>query len=140
MYLWLRLGNRKFEKLREVLILPTRRTLQVMKNRIPHGSGFQPRLFEQLRLLWSKFVTSKKDWDCILSWDATGYKRSIKFDKVNGLLTGFGAHPESFSMHNMFSEKVSTVTNFIFVLIIHFFYTYEHTGELFHGFVTRRRH
>ena len=143
MYLWLRLGNRKFEKLRQVLILPTKRTLQVMKNTIPHGAGYQPELFEQLRHLWSKFAKSEKDWDCILSWDATGYKRSLKFNKNTGMLIGFGAHPESFSMHHMFSEKVC---KYIHVTMLHSCISslscvnVVHAGELFHGFVTREGH
>lgn len=76
-YLWLRMGNRKFEKLRQVLILSNRRTLQLMKNKIPHGSGYQHKLFEQLRELWSSVAKSREDWDCILSWDATGYKKTL---------------------------------------------------------------
>ena len=78
-----------------------------MKNKIPHGSGYQLHLFEQLRDLWSKVAKTEKDWDCILSWDATGYKKTLKFNKNTGMLVGFGADPESFSMHQMFSEKVN---------------------------------
>ena len=101
------MGNRKFEKLRDVLVLPSKRTLQIMKSKIPNGSGYQRHLYEKLRLLWSKVANDPEDWDCIVSWDATGYKKTLKFNKHTGGLIGFGDHPESFSMHQMFSNKVN---------------------------------
>ena len=47
-FLWLSLGNSKFDKLRDVLILPSRRTLQLMKASIPRGDGYRPEVFKQL--------------------------------------------------------------------------------------------
>ena len=47
-FLWLSLGNTKFDKLRDVLILPSRRTLQLMKANIPRGDGYRPEVFKQL--------------------------------------------------------------------------------------------
>ena len=128
------MGNTKFEKLRKILILPHKRTLQVMKNNIPHGSGYQKELFEKLRHLWSTFAKSRKDWDCIVSWDATGYKKTLKFDKFSGMLIGFGADKESFSMHQMFSEKVLCYMTHTIIL----FTISQSSGELFHGLFARK--
>ena len=47
-FLWLSLGNSKFDKLRDVLILPSRRTLQLMKSKIPSGDGYRKEVFQQL--------------------------------------------------------------------------------------------
>ena len=47
-FLWLSLGNTKFEKLRDVLILPSRRTLQLYKKTIPSGDGFRKDVFARL--------------------------------------------------------------------------------------------
>ena len=47
------------------------------------------------------------DRECILSWDATGYNKTMKFNKHSGDLEGFSYDPESFSMHQMFASKVN---------------------------------
>lgn len=129
-YLWLRLGNNKFENLREFLILPSKRTLQIFReHHVPEGDGYRRDVFLQLQKLWSDVSKSRADWDCILSWDATGYAKKIKFDKHSGKLMGFACSPESFSVHHMYANKVwrshsysvSTLTQsrLHFVLITH---------------------
>ena len=57
--------------------------------------------------MWKEKIRKDSDRDVILSWDATGYKKNIKFDKHSGELVGFSYDPESFCMHQMFSNKVN---------------------------------
>ena len=106
-YLWLCLGNSKFKRLRDVLILPSKRTLQLFKSKIPNGEGYIPEVFRSLGQRWKMDIKSDSDRDCILSWDATGYRKRLKFNKRTGILEGFSFNPESFSMHQMFAEKVN---------------------------------
>ena len=106
-YLWLRVGNSKFEAMRDVLILPSKRTLQLLKSSIPSGDGFQSQVYEELAELWSCEARDKRDWECLLSWDATGYAKNLKFNKHTGCLTGFGCSPESFSTECLFSNRVN---------------------------------
>ena len=47
-FLWLSLGNSKFEKLRDVMILPSKRTLQLFKSKIPKGDGYRQEVFDEL--------------------------------------------------------------------------------------------
>ena len=47
-FLWMSLGNSKFERLRDVLVLPDKRTLQMFKKRIPSGDGFRKEVFQRL--------------------------------------------------------------------------------------------
>ena len=72
-----------------------------------HGSGFQKNNFITLRRLFDHLASKPSDYDCILSWDATGYKKKLKFDKNSGKLIGFGCHPERFTMHHAFSNCVN---------------------------------
>ena len=106
-YLWLCLGNTKFDRLRDVLILPSRRRLQLFKSSIPSGDGFRKDVFDTLGKLWGPQIKTDADRDCILAWDATGYVKTMKFNKHTGALEGFTYDPESFSMHQMFSNKVN---------------------------------
>ena len=106
-YLWLCLGNSKFERLRDVLVLPSRRRLQLFKSSIPSGDGYRKDVFEKLGELWEGEVKSDSDRDVILSWDATGYSKAMSFNKHTGVLEGFSYDPESFSMHQMFANKVN---------------------------------
>ena len=57
--------------------------------------------------MWSLKAKEDKDWDCILSWDATGYAKTMTFDKHSGVLEGFAYDAESFSMHQMYANKVN---------------------------------
>ena len=43
----------------------------------------------------------------ILSWDATGYNKTVQFDKKSGELQGFTYDPESFTCHQQFANKVN---------------------------------
>ena len=89
-------------------MLPSCRTLQLYKaNMSLAGSGFQPSVFESLMKIFDEKAKSKEDRDVILAWDATGYRKSLKFDKHNGRLLGFGCDPETFSMHQMWKNKVN---------------------------------
>ena len=106
-YLWLCLGNSKFERLRDVLVLPSRRRLQLFKSNIPSGDGYRKEVFDQMGKLWESQIKSDSDRDVILSWDATGYSKTMSFNKVTGVLEGFSYDPESFSMHQMFANKVN---------------------------------
>ena len=106
-FLWLSLGNSKFEKLRDVLVLPSKRTLQLFKSNVPQGDGYRQTVFNELGKLWGIKAKEVKDWDCILSWDATGYAKTMSFNKYTGVLEGFSYDPESFSMHQLFSNKVN---------------------------------
>lgn len=73
LFMWIRLGNSKFENLREVLTLPSRRTLQIEKSKLPvNGSGFQTDIFIALRKEIEAKAKCSADYDVILSWDATG--------------------------------------------------------------------
>ena len=47
-FLWMSLGNSKFDKLRDVMVLPCRRTLQLFKKKIPSGDGYRREVFEKL--------------------------------------------------------------------------------------------
>lgn len=42
------LGNSKFDKLRDVMVLPCQRTLQLFKKKIPSGDGYRKEVFEKL--------------------------------------------------------------------------------------------
>ena len=106
-YLWLCLGNTKFERLRDVLVLPSRRRLQLFKASIPSGDGYQQEVFDALGEKWDKEIKTDADRDCILAWDATGYAKTMHFNKHTGVLEGFSYDPESFSMHQMFATKVN---------------------------------
>ena len=87
-YLWIRLDNNRFEKLRDFLTLPSQRTLHLMKARMPvNGIGFQLEIFEALKKLFDKFATSPDDYEIILSWDATGYNKT-RHEYPCGLGTG----------------------------------------------------
>ena len=57
--------------------------------------------------MWKEKVRKDSDREVILSWDATGYQKNIKFNKSTGELLGFACDPESFSCHQMFSNKVN---------------------------------
>ena len=71
-YLWSAIGNKTFDGLRQVLILPSRRTLQIFKSRVPHGDGIRQEVCIKFQELWGKRIKRRKDRECILSWDATG--------------------------------------------------------------------
>ena len=72
---------------------------------IPQGSGVTKSVLQCLR---QKFDDQEnKCDDVILSWDATGYQKSLHYNKINGELEGFVCDPESFSMHQMFANKVN---------------------------------
>ena len=43
----------------------------------------------------------------MLSWDATGYNKTVQFDKTTGELQGFTYDPESFTCHQMYANKVN---------------------------------
>ena len=77
------------------------------KSKIPGGDGYRKGLFRELKERWSKEAKTTHDWDCILSWDATGYAKTMKFNKHHGTLEGFVYDPETFNMHQMFAEKVN---------------------------------
>lgn len=47
-FLWLCLGNSKFDRLRDVLVLPSRRRLQLFKSKIPSGDGIRKDVFTKL--------------------------------------------------------------------------------------------
>ena len=90
-----------------MLVLPSRRRLQLFKASIPSGDGYQQEVFDALGEKWDKEIKSDADRDCILSWDATGYAKTMNFNKHTGVLEGFSYDPESFSMHQMFANKVN---------------------------------
>ena len=76
-FLWIRMGNKRFKKLREILILPNLRTLQRIKSKCPMGSGITPESLEQLHKLWLPNVKCYTDWDCMVLWDATGKEKDV---------------------------------------------------------------
>ena len=45
--------------------------------------------------MWKEVIKKDSDRDVILSWDATGYQKNMKFDKHSGELRGFAYDPES---------------------------------------------
>jgi len=47
-FLWMSLGNSKFDRLRDVLVLPDKRSLQMFKKKIPTGDGFRKESFQRL--------------------------------------------------------------------------------------------
>ena len=57
--------------------------------------------------MWKEKIQKDSDRDVILSWDATGYQKNVKFNKLTGELCGFTYDPESFCCHQMFSNKVN---------------------------------
>ena len=57
--------------------------------------------------MWKEVIKKDSDRDVILSWDATGYQKNMKFDKHSGELRGFACDPQSFCCHQMFSNKVN---------------------------------
>ena len=87
------------------MVLPSKRTLQLFKSRIPGGDGYRKDVFKELAKTWGEKAKRPEDWDCILSWDATGFKKMMKFN--DGVLEGFSYDPQSFSMHQMFADKVN---------------------------------
>ena len=90
------------------MVLPSQRTMRLHKSNLPiHGSGFQKDNFITLRRLFDQTASFPEDYDCILSWDATGYNKKLKFDKKTGRLIGFGCNPERFTIHHMFSNCVN---------------------------------
>ena len=102
------MGNNKFEKLRDFLTLPTTRTLRTMKAKMPiNGSGFQMEVFTALKSLFDARSKGPEDYDIILSWDATGYNQTLRYDKSSGRLLGFNDDHERFTMHNMFEKTVN---------------------------------
>ena len=107
LWLWIRIGRKPFNTLRKILVLPSQRTLQMYKARIPHGDGYQSDLVQEVGRLWSQSAKTRSDYDCIISWDATGYSKLLSFDKHSGSLLGFGVSPESFSMVHIFANKVN---------------------------------
>ena len=100
------MGKSKFDLLRDVLILPSERRLRMYRaDNVPMGSGVNKRILIELR---NQFDSQKKPcYDIILSWDATGYQKKIFYNKDSGVLEGFVCDPESFSMHQMFANKVN---------------------------------
>ena len=103
---WSRMGKSNFDKLRDVLVLPSNRTLRMFKAKhIPQGGGVTKSILQSLR---QKFDEEKiKCDDVILSWDATGYGKHLFYNRNSGELEGFVCDPESFSMHQMFANKVN---------------------------------
>ena len=140
--MWIRLGNSKFDNLREskggFLTLPSRRTLQIEKSKLPvNGSGFQTEIFEALYKEIDSNVkslsrsTTSADYDVILSWDATGYNQGLTFDS-EGMLLGFDDDPERFNMHNVYNNCVNCfmVTSPQRDITITFPVAYYHTSGL----------
>lgn len=102
------MGNKKFNKLRDFLTLPSTRTLRTMKSKMPiNGSGFRPEVFESLKDRFDSVAKGPEDYDIILAWDATGYNQSLRYDKSSGRLLGFNDDPERFTMHNKFEKTVN---------------------------------
>ena len=62
-YLWLKLGNSKFEHLRDFVVLPPKRTLlQLMKSRLPNGSGYKVEFYEAVSDKLGDIVQKDSDW------------------------------------------------------------------------------
>ena len=82
--------------------------------------------------LWETKVKKESDRDCILSWDATGYQKTVQFNKESGELQGFVHDPESFSCHQMFANKVNCflVSSPEFRIKIKFPVAYYHSTSL----------
>ena len=100
------MGGSNFDKLRDTLILPSDRTLRMYRAKnVPMGSGVNKTILYNLR---KRFEDQEKPcFDVILSWDATGYVKNLFYNKNSGELEGFVCDPESFSMHQMFANKVN---------------------------------
>ena len=125
------MGKSNFDKLRDVLILPSGRTLRMYRDKhVPEGSGVSKVILKQLRRQFEDQSTPR--YEVILSWDATGYAKSLFYDKHSGELKGFVSDPESFSMHQMFSNKVNCfyVTSPEKDIKIRFPVAYYHTTSL----------
>ena len=67
-----------------------------------------------------------------MSWDATGYNKTIQFDKNRGELQGFVYDPNSFSCHQRYANKVNCflVSSPEFRIHIRFPVAYYHTTSL----------
>ena len=103
---WSRLGRKNFDKLRDVLILPSERTLQMYRSKhVPQGGGLSKTILQNLRKQFDD--QGSPCYDVILAWDATGYGKSLFYNKGSGELEGFMCDPETFSMHQVFSNKVN---------------------------------
>ena len=83
------MGKSNFDKLRDVLILPSGRTLRMYRDKhVPEGSGVSKVILKQLRRQFEDQSTPR--YEVILSWDATGYAKSLFYDdKHSGELKGF---------------------------------------------------
>ena len=110
-YLWLKLGNSKFENLRDVMVLPSKRTLQLMKSNMPNGSGYQDDCFDALKLKLETHCKKESDWELSLFWDATGHAKYCWFDR-KGVLEGFDCNPHSFNNLLMLAHKVIILTTY----------------------------
>ena len=61
-FLWNRLGNKKFNRLRGIAILPNIRTLQRFKRKyVGSGSGYQKNMFVKAAKLWGSQAKSDED-------------------------------------------------------------------------------
>ena len=102
------MGHKKFYKnLGEVMILPSARTMRLYRNKIPRADGIREDICKKFRKLWFSKSRSRSGRLCILSWDATGYAKQLRFNKHTGILEGFAYSPEVFSAKQLFAKTVN---------------------------------
>ena len=107
-FLWVRLGHNKFNKLREILVLPARRTLQNYRHKhVPDGSGFSKKLCLKARTLIIAKANCDDDLIVIGMWDATGYAKRIWFNKNSGRIEGLDCQADSFNTKRECTNKVN---------------------------------
>ena len=109
-FLWNKVGNKTFNRLRNVMVLPAIRTMQRMQTKYAgSGSGYQKDMFVKVAKIFASQAESveDRDWTANLSWDATGYAKRIVFNKHTGALVGLDIDTESFNMQLETTNKVS---------------------------------
>ena len=67
------------------MILPSERTMQRFQNKhVGRESGFQKEMCVKAAQLFESQATPEQDRIVVLSWDATGYKKKVYFNKHTG--------------------------------------------------------
>ena len=93
--------------MREILVLPHKRTLQRIRAKMPDGSGYQSDCFTAVGQKIQAIARRLSDWEMHLSWDATGHAKYCYFSKQSGAVEGLVCDPQSFNTELMFAQKVN---------------------------------
>ena len=109
-FMWTAMGNKNFDRLRSLLMLPHKRSLQRFGKNMPNGNGIRSEMFVALKKLFDEQAKDTCDYDVNVIWDATGYAKTVKFDKHSGKLKGFDDGQSDFSKDKSFANKVNCFT------------------------------